>query len=1377
MLWGGALVALLVVLCLSTPAALGSGTGACSTLGGTVSKWQDVSNNWSNSGSWDSGVPNSTTTSACITNGTVGTPSVVVLDIDASVEDLQLGSYDTLNLNGGTGLIVNGTQIINAGQINVNAGGGTNSYLFTNNNLTLSGGGTVTLNTTTGGGNAWILQLGAPGGGSYTLTNVDNTIQGEGIIYNNEGTIINEAGGTINANSTGSGVINTLVVYYGTITNAGVLEASNNGQLQLYQDTITNSGVLEATNSGVLQLIGATLDNAGGNITANGAGATVQVMGGTTIYGGTLNTLNGGTLESIAGSGFSTLDGSTASGAIKLSSGSTYLSAGGNNTTVLGTINNQGNFQVNGGGGVDTYLFTSGNTTLQGGGTVTLNTTTGGGNAQILQLGAPGGGGYTLTNVDNTIQGEGIIYNNEGTIINEVGGTINANSTGSGVINTLLIYSGTITNAGLLEATNNGVLQLYENTINNAGGNITANGGTVQLSGGTIIRGGTLSTLNGGILGTTTLAPGGATLDGSTSAGAVTIKGTYTSNIGTDTYLYGSIINNGNIQVNGGGSSGTTHLFVPGSVTLSGGGTVTLNTIAGGADDADAAISLHNGATLTNVNNTIQGEGEFSTGYYSGAGATLINEAGGIINANTTGAPLLSYGGIAYTLAVGLANVTNAGLMEATNNGILAIAGNTVNNAGGTIAAYGPGASVLLVGTTIQGGTLNNNGGAFFGTPAGYTATLDGSTSAGAVTLNGAYTSDYGSTTSLNGAIINNGNILVNGGGGGRVDTYLLTLGNTTLQGGGTVTLNTTTGGGNALLLQLGAPGGGGYTLTNVDNTIQGEGIIYNKEGTIVNEAGGTIIANSTGSGVINMLGIVFGNITNSGILEASNNGVLQLYENTINNAGGNITANGANAAVQVYNSTIQGGTLNTLNGGTMETLGYSALDGSTASGAITLSAGSTYLTAGGNSTGVFGTINNRGNLQVNGGGGVDTYILTFGNTTLQGGGTVTLNTTTGGGNAWILQAAGGSYTLTNADNTIQGEGGINISEALVNEAGGTIIANSTGSAVINTLTIYYGTVTNNGTLQANSGNLLHLYQGSLTNFSGNTLTGGTYNVYGTAASPGTLQIDALGTTGGEIVNNAATILLDGPNSNFVDAAGLDALSGFSNNTAAGSFTIQNGRNFTTSSDFSNAGSVMVGNNSTLTMGPGGTNNFNQSGGSLKVNGAMTVGTATIYGGMVSGSGTITGNVNNVGGTVTASDPGIPDILTINGNYTQGSGGILEAFVEGTGAGQYSQLNITGSATFAGTLDLDFITGFAPTAGETFDLINIGSGNFSGLGIEISGLAPGFQYTEGFANGSFDLTALNNGVSTTPEPSAFLLLAMGIALMILLRKYRNMVRV
>ena len=134
--------------------------------------------------------------------------------------------------------------------------------------------------------------------------------------------------------------------------------------------------------------------------------------------------------------------------------------------------------------------------------------------------------------------------------------------------------------------------------------------------------------------------------------------------------------------------------------------------------------------------------------------------------------------------------------MEATNSGDL----HTVCNHGRTTGRQHHGqrrrGSVdASQSTTIQGGTLNNNGGAFFGTPLDSTAYLDGSTAAGAVTLNGTYTTDYNSNDlsfrhhQQSGQ--NQGNFQLNGGGGDN--TYLYTIGNVTLQGGGTVTLNTTT--------------------------------------------------------------------------------------------------------------------------------------------------------------------------------------------------------------------------------------------------------------------------------------------------------------------------------------------------------------------------------------------------------------------------------------------------------------------------------------------------------------------------------------------------------------------------------------------------------
>ena len=1254
--WAGAFAALLAVLCFSAPAAL------CQcTLGGTVSTWSVGGNgNWDVAGDWSpNGVPNSGSTSVCITDGS----STVSLNINATVDDLQLASGNTLSFNPNTQLAVDGTQIINAGNIVINGGGNANAYIFINNSMTLSGGGTLNLNTTTtgGGGDAYLYLQ-----NSSTLDNVDNTIQGEGIIYNNGTTLTNETNGIINANSAGGSLASYLAVEYGTVNNTGLLEATNSGQLQLYETTV---------------------NNAGGNITANGSGAAVQLQG-SDIVGGTLNTLNGGTLGPVAGYS-ATLDGSTGAGAVTLGSGSTYTVAAGSSTNLYGSIINNGNFQVNGGGNTNGYLYVPGNVALTGGGTVSLNTTTtgGGGNADLyLQNGA------TLDNVDNTIQGEGIIYNSGTTLTNESNGIINANSTAGTLAPYLAVEFGTVNNAGLLEATNSGQLQLYETTVNNAGGNITANGSgaSVQLQASDIV-GGTLNTLNGGTLGS--VAGYSATLDGSTVAGAVTLSSgsTYTVVAGSSTNLYGSIINKGNIQVNGGGNT-NGNLYVPANVTLTGGGTVNLNTTTNGGG-GDAFLYLYNSSTLDNIDNTIQGEG-----YIYNSGTTINNHAGGIINANSAGSPLLPYLQISY------GTVNNAGLLEATNNGQLALYATTVNNAGGNITGNGSGAWVQLYNATIQGGTLNNNGAAFFGTPNGYFANLDGSTGLGAVTVNGTYTTDYDANTYLFGSIINNGTLQVNGGGNTNGTLYIPT--NVALTGGGTVNLNTTTngGGGNAFLYLYNSS-----TLDNVNNTIQGEGYIDNAGTVINNHAGGIINANSAGSPLVPYLQIEYGTVNNAGLLEATNNGQLQLYDTIVNNAGGNITGNGSGASVLIYGSThIVGGTLNNNGAAFFGTPnGYSAyLDGSTGAGAVTVNG--TYTTDYNANTYLYGSIINNGTLQVNGGGNTNSNLYIPTNVTLTAGGTVTLSTTTsgGGGNASLYLY--NSSTLDNVDNTIQGEGIIyNSGTTLINESAGTILANSTGSPLINTLTVEYGTVTNNGTLQVNSGNLLHLYQGVLTNFSSNTLTGGTYDVYGTLTAPGTLQIDYLGNTGGEIVNNAATILLDGPNSDFVDAAGLDALSNFNNNTAAGSFTIQNGRNFASPGNFANAGLVTVGNASTFTVGSG-ASNYNQSAG------------------LTQGIGTIAGAVVINGGAIQPGLPNAPGTLSITGRYSQ-TGGNFSELMMGAGAGQFGVLDVTGGNVTLGAgadLNITLLGSFNPV-GNTYTIVTDTGGTISGTWANAP--ASGFQ--------------------------------------------------
>ncbi|MCH2130691.1 MAG: hypothetical protein MK179_16225, partial [Pirellulaceae bacterium] len=95
--------------------------------------------------------------------------------------------------------------------------------------------------------------------------------------------------------------------------------------------------------------------------------------------------------------------------------------------------------------------------------------------------------------------------------------------------------------------------------------------------------------------------------------------------------------------------------------------------------------------------------------------------------------------------------------------------------------------------------------------------------------------------------------------------------------------------------------------------------------------------------------------------------------------------------------------------------------------------------------------------------------------------------------------------------------------------------------------------------------------------------------------------------------------------------------------------------------------------------------------GTLSVNNALITGNGGSIAnnsGVLAGVGTVGGNVDNLGGTVAPGNS--PGVLTVNGNYTQGSGGTLEIEVTGTSPGEsgHDQLSVTGAASLDGTLDI-----------------------------------------------------------------------------------------
>ena len=259
-----------------------------------------------------------------------------------------------------------------------------------------------------------------------------------------------------------------------------------------------------------------------------------------------------------------------------------------------------------------------------------------------------------------------------------------------------------------------------------------------------------------------------------------------------------------------------------------------------------------------------------------------------------------------------------------------------------------------------------------------------------------------------------------------------------------------------------------------------------------------------------------------------------------------------------------------------------------------------------------------------------------------------------------------------------------------------------------------------------------------MTNLSGTTLTGGTYNVYS-----GTMQLP------GNVNTNAATILLDGSSAipHLNNGGGTNALVNFATNASGGNFTIQNGVSLTSaaSSDFTNAGNVTVGATSTFIVG-GGSHNFLNSG-------------------LVNGIGTIQGNlVNEPGGTVTPGLPGMSGILHVTGTYSDPLGSDLNINIDIHGS---SILDVTGMASLTGTtLDVNLIGTPTITNGEQFIILESSGLNGTEFTNGTNPIVDGrvtfnIEYSPtGFAN---DVVLLANVPQTVPEPASLLMLIVGIA--------------
>ncbi|MEZ5541225.1 MAG: VPLPA-CTERM sorting domain-containing protein [Pseudomonadota bacterium] len=299
-------------------------------------------------------------------------------------------------------------------------------------------------------------------------------------------------------------------------------------------------------------------------------------------------------------------------------------------------------------------------------------------------------------------------------------------------------------------------------------------------------------------------------------------------------------------------------------------------------------------------------------------------------------------------------------------------------------------------------------------------------------------------------------------------------------------------------------------------------------------------------------------------------------------------------------------------------------------------------------------------------------------------------------------------------------------------------------------------TLTNDGTF--NNYSLLYLdstsvliNRGVLTNYAPGTTDGADMFIEGTVTNSGTIH-----NTAGAAMEISGT-LHNAAGGRIVNDGRFDA---FASGPGVGSFT--------------NEGAVEISAGATgpapVAFKPG---RFLQTAGSLSVDGQFVQSKFDIQGGLVTGGGIIdTTNSDVVAGNPTVYigpdaillPGGVDNTLEIVGNVTIDG----ELIIQLAGIGQGTVLQITqdpfagsnsGNLDFNGTLTVQLLSGFTPSSGDTFDLLDyvIAAGNIT-LGdftLNPDANMPGFRWVLS-GNTTFQLVAV-------PLPAGLWLFLSGLA--------------
>lgn len=300
------------------------------------------------------------------------------------------------------------------------------------------------------------------------------------------------------------------------------------------------------------------------------------------------------------------------------------------------------------------------------------------------------------------------------------------------------------------------------------------------------------------------------------------------------------------------------------------------------------------------------------------------------------------------------------------------------------------------------------------------------------------------------------------------------------------------------------------------------------------------------------------------GGLTFNNSGVADICDTDVDHRGGICNWAGANINTG-FSSTLRIG-----GGASFEINSDSTLlwDGTGTRTVITLEGTLRKATGAGESFFDGVTINNTGTLQVETGTLRANQIILATSNTLAGGTWNVLN-----GSALILEG----QTVINNEATVR------LSGAGATFAAFDSVSNNeiSGRIQIDTGRNFTtaGTFTNDGALAVGAGVEFRVAPGSgLTNITGGTISGGTYEI------EGTVRVD-----GANIDNVDSTITLNGPASAFLDDVGADALRNLDTIATSGDLSITTGRDFLTVGDLTvgTTGRLGVGAGSLFRVAPG----------------------------------------------------------------------------------------------------------------------------------------------------------------------------------------------